>query len=445
MKAATAAVTIPGGAVQPPTAIVMNLFYTGLGIARSLGENKIPVIGLTAHPRSYGNFTRYACVRSCPDSRENPAALLDFLLRLGETTPPRSIIFPTRDDDVVFLERFRKELEQRFVLFIPETTPLKRCLDKWETYLCASAEKVPAPRSWVVSSKPELLRIAPELPFPCVMKPVSQHHWRKARNWQIVGGRKAFATASLEELCAEYDQIARAERRVLIQEMVPGGDDCLWIAACYLDRQARYVAGFTARKLVQVPEIFGTGCIIEAVSRPDLLDVAARILERMHFTGIAEVEFKWDAPSGEYKLIEINPRPWDQHRLGNACGIHLIHIAYCDSARLPLPPLPPVQTTGHKWIAEDVFCWSLLRALWRRDGRFRVLLHGARGKRVWAIWAPKDPLPFLAFVAIRFIPDLAAGAARYIGSFIRRMFSGKTDREREVSHGNYLQSANCKD
>jgi len=31
-----------------PVAVVMNMFYTGLGIARSLGEQGIPVIGLTA-------------------------------------------------------------------------------------------------------------------------------------------------------------------------------------------------------------------------------------------------------------------------------------------------------------------------------------------------------------------------------------------------------------
>ena len=54
-----------------PVAVVMNMFYTGLGIARSLGEQGIRVIGLTAHRGIYGNFTRYATLRACPDSRED--------------------------------------------------------------------------------------------------------------------------------------------------------------------------------------------------------------------------------------------------------------------------------------------------------------------------------------------------------------------------------------
>ena len=60
-----------GGQGRPP-AVVMNMFYTGLGIARSLGEHKIPVIGLTSQRGIYGNFTRYAKTVFCPDSRREP-------------------------------------------------------------------------------------------------------------------------------------------------------------------------------------------------------------------------------------------------------------------------------------------------------------------------------------------------------------------------------------
>ena len=59
-----------------PTAVVLNMFYSGLGIARSLGEHGIPVIGLTAQRGIYGNFTRYAKVVHAPDSRKEPEALL---------------------------------------------------------------------------------------------------------------------------------------------------------------------------------------------------------------------------------------------------------------------------------------------------------------------------------------------------------------------------------
>jgi len=403
---------------QRPVAVVMNMFYTGLGIARSLGENGFPVIGLSAHRGIYGNFTRYAKVRSAPDSREQPEAMLAFLIALGEELAGPLILFPTRDDDVLLIDRYREQLQSRFMLAVPGHAALGACLDKAETFRWAQRAGVPTPRSWDIESKKDLLRIAGELTFPCVLKPVSAHHWRGS-NWQTVGGRKAIALSSFEELLAEYDQIARAESRALLQEMVPGGDQDLWIAACYMDRQSNFVAGFAAQKLLQVPELFGTGCIVQTVDVPELLASAAGLLRQMQFSGIAEVEYKWDAASGQHKLIEINPRPWDQHRMGKICGVDLIHIAYCDLAGLPLPRIEK-QKTGQKWIAEDTFFWVFIKSLWKRDGKLGSLFRLARGERIYAIWSVRDPLPMLGYFTTRFVPELFKTFLQYLRSLAVR-------------------------
>jgi predicted ATP-grasp superfamily ATP-dependent carboligase len=423
----------------------MNMFYTGLGIARSLGMRGIPVVGLSAHRGCYGNFTRYANVLSCPDSRKQPEALLEFLLQLGKTMVNRAIIFPTRDDDVLFLERFRDQLRSRFLLVLPETPALTACLNKWETYRWAEAAGVPGPRCWSVAAKDDLLRIVPEVSYPCVLKPVSAHHWRGARNWQLVGSRKVIAASSREELLAEYDKVSQADARALVQEFVPGGDDCLRIAACYMDRNSRLVAGFTAEKVLQEPEGFGTGCIVKATDSPEVLAVAGDLLAKMHFSGIAEVEFKWDRSSGQHKLIEINPRPWDQHRLGSACGVDLIHIAYCDLTGLDLPR-PAVCNTAVKWVAEDVFLFVLLRSMWKRDGSLRALLRMARGRRTYAIGSRKDPLPLLVSLGLGMGPELAGRALSKLRSMIGRLLSfNGASQKRTLSYDNQLRKAKCKD
>src|SRR3954451_24943811 len=104
---------------MPATAVVMNMFYTGLGIARSLGERGVPVIGLSAERGIYGNYTRYARIRRCPDSRSAPEELLTALIELGREIGERSVIFPTRDDDCLFLDRFRTELQPYFTPVLP--------------------------------------------------------------------------------------------------------------------------------------------------------------------------------------------------------------------------------------------------------------------------------------------------------------------------------------
>lgn len=251
-----------------PTAVVLNMFYTGLGIARSLGEQGVPVIGLSAHPGVYGEFSRYARTVACPDSRNEPEALLPFLLKMGEELGTRAVIFPTRDDDVLFLDRYREELSAYFELVVPERTVLQASLNKWETYLWAQRAGVATPRSWMISGDQDLQKALSEVTYPCVLKPVASYHWRKGENWAKVGGRKALAVFSREELLGEYAAIALADRRALLQEMVSGGDDCLVSAACYFDRESKLVAAFTTRKLAQAPDGFGTGFIVQAVDRP---------------------------------------------------------------------------------------------------------------------------------------------------------------------------------
>jgi D-aspartate ligase len=422
-----------------PNAVVMNLFYTGLGIARSLGEAGIPVIGLTARRGAYGNFTRRARTVFCPDSREEPEALLAFLTGMGRELGGRSVIFPTRDDDLVFLDRFRSELAPYFSAVMPESAALRACLDKWETSLSAQRAGVAAPRSWRIETAGDLERVIGEVGYPCVLKPLSAHYWRQGSNWQMIGGRKAIVAHSGEELLREYELVARADARALVQEMVEGGDDRLLITACYLDRHSRCVGAFHAQKLVQIPEGFGTGCIVRTVDRPELLEPTVRLLQSIGFSGVAEVEYKRDPATGEYKLIEINPRPWDQHRLGKACGVDLIYMAYCDHAGLAIQPGTKF-VPGHKWIAEDAFLPAALGMLRRRDPKLLSLLRQARGKRIFAIWSVTDPLPLIAYVFLGFLPEVFGSRVAAARSALRRLLSGnRHPREKGLVYESHLQ------
>lgn len=75
---------------KPPVAIVMNMFYTGLGIARSLGSRGVRVIGLSSKRGVYGNYTRCAKVHVAPDSRDAPEGLLIYLLAMGRELGARA-------------------------------------------------------------------------------------------------------------------------------------------------------------------------------------------------------------------------------------------------------------------------------------------------------------------------------------------------------------------
>jgi predicted ATP-grasp superfamily ATP-dependent carboligase len=409
----------------------MNMFYTGLGIARTLRNRGIPVIGLTAHKGIYGNFTRSASLRWFPDSRADPNAAVEYLVRLATEFDSRPILFPTRDDDLILLDGQRSRLAPLFRVVAPPSAALHACLDKWQTCQKAREADIPTPRSWLVANARELRDTMPEMVFPCVVKPLSSCVWRRQSNWVKVGGRKAVVLTDSDNLLREYELLAKADPAVLIQEMIPGGDDQLFIAACYLDKDANPVAGFAAQKLLQYPRDCGTGCIVRTVECDGLLAAAYRLLRAMRFSGIAEVEFKWDSRSREFKLIEVNARPWDQHILGPACGVDLILAAYCEQAELPFPPFRPT-APGHKWIAEDAFLASALRLLRAGELSIRELARLTQGPKVYAIWSVKDSLPFLAYM-LWFVPQLLWTSIRHLASAPFRRWRRRVSSEHQLN------------
>src|SRR5262249_6809935 len=97
--------------VGSPPVIVLNLFHTGLGIVRQLAGTSVRVLGLSADRRIYGNFTNSCEVRQAPDSQLRPEQLAEFLMRAAVDFSG-AVIFPTRDADLLFLDRFREDLEQ---------------------------------------------------------------------------------------------------------------------------------------------------------------------------------------------------------------------------------------------------------------------------------------------------------------------------------------------
>lgn len=412
----------------PPVAVVLNMQYGGLDLARGLGAHGIPVIGLSASRMSPGMFTRHARTFVCPDSGDNPEELAEFLLHLAKDLGSRAVLFPTSDHDLVFLDKFREQLEPYYELAVTGRPALYACLDKWETYAQAVEAGVPAPKCWMVRGPEDVERVLPDLTFPCVLKPVAAYHWRKARASQLVGDRKAILVSSPEELRREYAAVARADSHVLIQEWIPGGDESLVTVACYLDRNSNWVAGFNTQKLAQSPRGLGTGTIVQTVDLPELFEPTLRLLQKMRFTGIAEAEYKWDHATGQYMLIEINPRIWEQHRLGQCCGADLPYLEYRELIGLPVPPVRN-QVLARKWIAEDRFLTTALKSLLSGEPGIEKLLQLARGKRIYGICDWNDPMPGIAFFTMRFFPDLARSAVRRLWSALRRPLPSRADEE----------------
>jgi predicted ATP-grasp superfamily ATP-dependent carboligase len=371
-----------------PSAYVLGLFDTGLGVVRSLARKGVRVLGFDSDVANCGFHSRHAQSQVCPDPTHEPDRLIEFLSRAAAREPVPPILFPTSDAFVLFLSRRRDELGRwsRFVL--PERDVVEDVVDKRRQYARAAGIGIPLPRTHSIRGLDELAGIADELDYPVIVKPVLGHVWRE--QYRDV---KCVQVESRNDLTALYREIVQAGQEVLIQSIILGPNSNLAMVCAYMGEDNEPVAVICMRKIRQYPMDIGVGTLVESVRDPKLEELGLRFFQELGWRGPGEVEFKKDARDGCWKLIELNPRLWQQSGLADACGLNFPWIQYelhCGRR----PELKPYRE-GVRWVNE----FYDPRSAWshHRQGRLSLgaYVQSLRKIEDRALFAFDDPGPFI--------------------------------------------------
>jgi predicted ATP-grasp superfamily ATP-dependent carboligase len=263
---------------QPPSVFILNLSYTGLGIARLLAGVGMRIYGIGSR-KVFGNFSRYVQFHRSPDSQDHPVALCAFLKELTWRETQRPVIFPTRDHDVIFLDRYRAELEPHFRIPQPEREVLDNVLNKWKLFQIATTCNIPTPKTYMIHNEDELESMASSFDYPALLKPVLAAHWRTEKTWDAVGREKVILAHSKAHLLASYRRFKHLQPTVLLQEYIPGDDDDIYTFCSYRNADSGVVCHFNTRKVVQVPRGYGTGILVESTINDDISQCSEHLLE----------------------------------------------------------------------------------------------------------------------------------------------------------------------
>src|SRR5262249_4174118 len=134
--------------------------------------------------------------------------------------------------------------------------------------------------------------------FPLVLKPAlrtQENAFTLAKAWRV-DDRAA--------LLARYDQAVALVGRdgIVMQEFIPGGGEAQFSYAAGFDR-GMPVATLVARRARQYPVEFGyTSTFVETVDCAAVEAAGHRYLASLDYTGLAEVEFKFDPRDQRYKI-----------------------------------------------------------------------------------------------------------------------------------------------
>lgn len=319
-----------------PPAIVCNAHITGLGVARALAANDVPVIAIdrngdgvapSSEAVTFSGEVTYP-LDDLEAFREDCEAIADAV----EGEP---VAFGCMDE---WVHAFADADPAGVRLPFAEKDVVDRVLDKESLYGLAEELDVPYPETYRIAGiggeSPEAAAalgepLDPEdaldhLEFPFVVKPARKREFEEAVGTNVI-------EVESEEGYADVIETAReADIRVMAQETVPiaRGEDCS--LASYVPPSGDPLT-FVGNPLVRYPLSFGTSCVVERVDRPEIEERALSVLSETSYHGISESEFVYDRERGEYVLLDINTRPWKWIGLPVAAGANLPMAAYADA------------------------------------------------------------------------------------------------------------------
>lgn len=370
-----------------PGVVVVGSDFRALGVVRSLGKRHIPCIVVDNLPRSAW-FSRYVKKRVRWHGPMDDVTFLHFLLRLAaEEHLEQWVLFPMPDDAVELIACHTAELSARYRLVTQDWNIVQWANDKRRTYRMAQELGVPCPQTWYPLSAEDLQGMA--IRFPVIIKPAISLRLQHALRL------KALPANNHAELLAQY-RLATAiipPEDILIQEIIPGNGQVQFSLAAYC-KDGKMLTSMTARRTRQYPIDYGLGSsFVQAIEVPSLFEPAEKLLKHMGVSGMLEVEFKYDRRDEQYKLLDINLRPWGWHTLALGCGLDFPWMQYCDLfGELPPPQIPRYGPHWVRFITDLPAGLQEIRAGITTPGAY---LRSLRGKTVCSVFAWHDPLPAL--------------------------------------------------
>jgi predicted ATP-grasp superfamily ATP-dependent carboligase len=362
----------------------------GLNLVRALGIGGVPVIVASPNPDVPAS-SRYAAASFHLPPLEHREAVVERLLRAGErladAAGTRLPLFYGNDDYLTLVQENRAELGRYFALLLNEPEVSRALLDKDRFERFARRRGLPVPRRLAWDELDDWYA-------PVLVKPkVKIGYDDSPVRLELFGGYgKARVFASGPELAA--DPLARELReRLIIQEYVSGDDRQLWSFHGYADAEGRLLAWFVGRKIRTYPRLTGQSAFLEMVHDPAFAFLGQHVAARVPLRGVFKIDFKQDAQTGAWRLLEINARFNLWHHLAARNGLNLPRVAYDHLVHGKKPSKNEYGTT-YRWLSlrTDYRAYRALAARGELDA-WRWLLSLARSRKVCDVFSWSDPLP----------------------------------------------------
>jgi D-aspartate ligase len=388
-------------------ALILGGAHGSLEIARSLGRRGIPV-WLITYDNPLATLSRYV-ERSFLWLEPHDNDAVAFLTELATCHHLNGwVLFAGGDTEVRLVAQNHAALGAIFSLTTPAWNVVRWAYDKRQMNVRAAELGLMLPKSQYPHTRDDLANLG--IRFPVVLKPT------------VYEGRNAFANAKAwraddqHQLVALYDKAAAlvGTDSIMVQELIPGDGRSQFSYAAVWDR-GRPVGSLVARRRRQYPIDFGfTSTFVETIELKEIEEAACRFLGSLDYSGLVEIEFKYDARDRSYKILDVNARAWTWIALGAAAGVDFSEIQRRLAQGEQVAPVSARPGVNWRYLSRDLVAGA--QEMFRGTLSLGDYLRSWRSSWASAVFAWDDPWP-----AALDLPLVAARVAR------RRLSRGDRD------------------
>lgn len=237
-----------------------------------------------------------------------------------------NVIVPMGDKAASYLSKYKGKIETTYKTkcAVPDYSILSVVEDKSSFMAFCRDNDIPHPRTLKLTEE-SLLDSAGEIGFPALIKP--DHS---------VGARGITRVDTIEDLNKYYPEISKHYGTCTLQEFVDN-PDYYYNVMMYRDVKGDCL-GTAIIKIVRMFPIRGgsSSCCI-TVENEELEDLCKSVLDKLGWVGMADFDVLQRKDTGEYKIIEINPRVPASLRAAYVSGVNFPELIVADTLKRPIP------------------------------------------------------------------------------------------------------------
>jgi len=230
------------------------------------------------------------------------------------------IIIPTREWISKLIYRNKESLE-KVVRISPlsDVKTIETINDKWQLNLWLENNQFPSSKTFPVPERFENDQVINSLSYPVILKPSLG-----------LGGTGIKLISSRDNLKETVAMNGFDRKEYFIQEYINGFD----IGINIFSVDGRILCHNIQKGLFQNQLAYSKGILF--VKNPELLQITSDIVSRLKYSGVANLDFRYDSKKGTYVLIDFNARFWSTLDGSRMAGINFPLIVTAYSLGIPI-------------------------------------------------------------------------------------------------------------